>query len=109
VNSVSHCISYKHVTSEFGLQIKVGKELGINTAVAITRMESPLGRKIGNALEVEESIDTLKGCGPPDIEELVAIEGEIFYSGLKKPVHIFFYRWHLTSSYRSRENRRRRN
>ncbi|OQV22034.1 Thymidine phosphorylase [Hypsibius exemplaris] len=59
------------------LMVKVGTELGIKTAVAITRMDCPLGRKIGNALEVEESLDTLKGRGPSDIEELVVIEGGI--------------------------------
>ena len=40
-------------------------------------MDSPLGRKIGNALEVEESVDTLNGKGPEEIESLVSIQGII--------------------------------
>jgi len=59
------------------LMVKVGKELGIKTAVTITRMDCPLGMKIGNALEVEESIDTLRGRGPLDLEDLVVIQGGI--------------------------------
>jgi pyrimidine-nucleoside phosphorylase len=47
-----------------------GNGAGVRTEALLTRMEAPLGLTIGNALEVIESIETLKGRGPADIEEL---------------------------------------
>ena len=38
-------------------------------------MESPLGRAVGNSLEVAESVDSLRGEGPRDLRELVVMEG----------------------------------
>ena len=56
---------------------KVGNCLGIKTSALITRMDYPLGRKIGNSLEVIESLQCLKGKGPKDLEHLVVELGNI--------------------------------
>ncbi|AMV25928.1 Pyrimidine-nucleoside phosphorylase [Gemmata sp. SH-PL17] len=50
--------------------VKVGTANGLNVSAFITAMDAPLGRFVGNALEVVESIETLKGNGPKDVTEL---------------------------------------
>ncbi len=50
--------------------VRTGKELGISTKALLTDMTQPLGKMVGNANEVYESIDTLKGGGPADVREL---------------------------------------
>ena len=44
--------------------------MGKKVVALITDMEQPLGRKVGNALEVEECIEILNGNGPEDLREL---------------------------------------
>ncbi len=50
--------------------LQVGRQLGLRMAALITAMHQPLGRKIGNALEVQEAIEVLQGQGPADVREL---------------------------------------
>lgn len=50
--------------------VAVSKGLGTPAVARLTRMEEPLGRTIGNALEVKESIEILRGTGPTDTTEL---------------------------------------
>jgi pyrimidine-nucleoside phosphorylase len=52
------------------LMVKTGTRMGTKVVALITSMEQPLGRKIGNALEVEESVEALHGKGPADLREL---------------------------------------
>jgi pyrimidine-nucleoside phosphorylase len=51
----------------------LGEEAGMDVVCLLTDMEQPLGRAVGNALEVREAYDTLTGGGPPDFRELVVV------------------------------------
>ena len=50
--------------------VGIGQAAGVRTEALITRMDAPLGREVGNASEVIESIETLKGSGPAELEQL---------------------------------------
>jgi pyrimidine-nucleoside phosphorylase len=52
------------------LMVETGTHMGKKVIALVTDMNQPLGRKIGNALEVDESLDVLHGAGPPDLREL---------------------------------------
>lgn len=53
--------------------VRVAKLNGLHCEALITAMDCPLGRAVGNSLEVIESIETLKGNGPDDLTELSVI------------------------------------
>ena len=56
--------------------VSVAKALGKPTRAVLTAMDQPLGRTVGNALEMKESIDCLRGIGPADTMEVTYALGE---------------------------------
>jgi pyrimidine-nucleoside phosphorylase len=53
------------------LMLELGRDAGRQVACMLTDMDQPLGHAVGNALEIRETIATLRGEGPRDFEELV--------------------------------------
>ncbi len=64
--------------------VKTAQAMGKKASALITNMETPLGRCTGNWLEIEETIDVLKGCGPKDVTGLTyALGAEMLILGGK--------------------------
>src|SRR6056297_971743 len=52
------------------IMVDIANKAGKQAVAILTNMDEPLGNKIGNALEVIEAVETLKGNGPEDLKEL---------------------------------------
>ncbi|MFB9325296.1 pyrimidine-nucleoside phosphorylase [Paenibacillus aurantiacus] len=62
--------------------VEIGTEVGRQTSALISDMDQPLGFAIGNALEVREALDTLRGSGPADLTELcIALSAHMVVHG----------------------------
>ncbi len=71
------------------VMVQLGQDAGVNTSALLTDMSTPLGLKIGNALEVEESVEVLAGGGPADVVELtVALATEMLRLAGKTDVDV---------------------
>jgi len=55
--------------------VQTGRKLGLRSVAVLTRMEEPLGRAVGNALEVRQAVEVLQGSGPSDFLEVLKVLG----------------------------------
>jgi len=58
------------------VMVQIGQDAGVKISALLTDMSTPLGRKIGNSLEVEESVEVLAGGGPKDVVDLTVMLAE---------------------------------
>lgn len=67
VGSGAFMKTLERATELANVLVQIGNDAGVKTSALLTDMSTPLGKKIGNALEVEESIEVLSGGGPADV------------------------------------------
>jgi pyrimidine-nucleoside phosphorylase len=53
--------------------VAIGTQAGVRTEAVITDMNAPLGRAVGNALEIIECLETLKGTGPTELTDVIRV------------------------------------
>lgn len=70
VGNGAFIVDYEQAKRLAELMLKIAVRAGIKCSIALTRMDEPLGWTAGNALEVQEAIETLKGKGEPNFVEL---------------------------------------
>ena len=67
--------------------VQTGKLIGMNMTATLTDMNSPLGRCVGNSLEVWDALETLRGRGRKDLVQLVAVQVSVGRRERKYLVH----------------------
>jgi thymidine phosphorylase len=67
VGSGAFMKTLERATELANVLVQIGNDAGVKTSALLTDMSTPLGRKIGNSLEVEESVEVLSGGGPSDV------------------------------------------
>ncbi|VEI13933.1 thymidine phosphorylase [Trueperella bialowiezensis] len=65
--------------------VDLGTDAGVKTTALLTDMSTPLGRKVGNGLEVEESVEVLAGGGPSDVVELTLELARVMLAAAGQP------------------------
>jgi thymidine phosphorylase len=71
---------YERARTLAATMVSLGNDHGVATVAQLTAMDAPLGRAVGNALEVTESVDVLRGEGPADVRELTLALARIMVS-----------------------------
>ena len=78
VGSGAFMTSYARARELAETMVALGEEHGVRTRALLTRMDVPLGRAVGNAVEVTESVEALQGNGPADLMEVtLALAGQM--------------------------------
>jgi pyrimidine-nucleoside phosphorylase/thymidine phosphorylase len=67
--------------------VRLAESEGVRAAALLTAMEQPLGRTVGNALEVSEAVECLRGAGPSDLREvtLALASASVTAAGIETP------------------------
>jgi pyrimidine-nucleoside phosphorylase len=68
--------------------VNTGKRMSVSTTALLTDMNQPLGRMVGNAVEVNESVAALEGQGPADLMEVTLALGAEILVSTKKSISI---------------------
>jgi len=70
------------------LMVNIGRRAGMQVVALISDMNQPLGHAVGNAIEVREALDTLRGGGPADFREhCLVVAGHLIQLGGAAPSH----------------------